>query len=146
MSSFSTLGLKPQSASNQTYNRLSIVNKPPNLKTVPENGSSVDFEPADGMLEFALRTSQNKNVQVKPRPKPLRLGSELSVVDSETINIKTPSKVVTEVNPDALPDRRMRKKLMNNKLLNLSPTRMSGVDGVRGSGTLMALTQLKAES
>ena len=128
MSSFSTLGLKPQSASNQTYNRLSIVNKPPNLKTVPENGSSVDFEPADGMLEFALRTSQNKNVQVKPRPKPLRLGSELSVVDSETINIKTPSKVVTEVNPDALPDRRMRKKLMNNKLLNLSPTRMSGVD------------------
>ena len=150
ISAFNTGGLEPQSVTNQTYNRLSIVNKIPNLKTVPENGSSVDFEPADGMLEFAridkTATPHNKNIAVRPRPEPLRTESPVLYGDSETINIKSPSRVVTKVNPDAEPGRRLRKKLMNNKLLNLSPKRMSGVDGARGSGTFMGLTQLKQES
>ena len=150
ISALNTGGLEPQSVTNQTYNRLSIVNKIPNLKTVPENGSSVDFEPADGMLEFAridkTATPHNKNIAVRPRPEPLRTESPVLYGESETINIKSPSRVVTKVNPDAEPGRRLRKKLMNNKLLNLSPKRMSGVDGARGSGTFMGLTQLKQES
>jgi hypothetical protein len=150
LSVFNTGGLEPQTTTKQTYNRLSIFNEPPNLKTVPENGSSVDFEPADGILEFARNdktaTPQNKNIKVGPRPELLRSAIPVLYEESETINIKSPSRVVTKVNPDAEPGRRLRKKLMNNKLLNLSPTRMSDVNGARGSGTFMGLTQLKQES
>lgn len=94
VSPFGISAVRPRNSIPQSYGRLSFAGRPTHLKTVPENGSPVDFERSDGMLEFTgigSDASPNKESGInRPRIDSLRMSSGISLSDSETINIKSP--------------------------------------------------------